>query len=59
MTRKYLRVVASAIASIADECARYAAALALADELRHHNPRFDRCRFLIACHAVDADDPRR
>ena len=59
MTRKYLRVVASAIASIADDCARYAAALALADELRHHNPLFDRFRFLRACNAVDVDDARR
>lgn len=59
MTRKYLRVIAGAIAGIADDCARYAAALALADELRHYNPRFDRCRFLLACKAVDVDDPRR
>ena len=59
MTRKYLRVIAGAIANIGDETARYAAALALADELRYHNSRFDRCRFLLACKAVDVDDPRR
>lgn len=59
MARKYLRVIASAVATIADDCARYAAALALADELRHYNPRFDRGRFLLACKAVDVDDARR
>ena len=59
MTRKYLRVVASAVATIGDETARYLAASALADELRHHNPLFDRFRFFRACKAVDVDDARR
>ncbi len=58
MPRKHLRAIAYAIATIADETARYLAAIALAEELKNHNPRFDRARFLIACRAVDTDDAR-
>ncbi len=59
MFRKQLCIIASAIARIADDSARYAAALALADELQRHNPRFDNARFMLACRAVDSDDARR
>ena len=49
MSRKHYRIIAYAIGTIADDSARRAAAVVMADCLGRLNSRFDRARFLFAC----------
>ena len=49
MSRKHYRIIAGAIGTIADNHARWVAAVAMADCLGRLYAKFDRARFLLAC----------